>query len=367
MLQKTRDHSFTIFGNFNNKPGSPPGSLQPGVQKADHSVTFNVYDYTRDEKEFTRVRSFEECKPFLERPTKTWIQVQGLGEIEKLKGIWNYFDLHPLIQEDIVNTVQRPKVEMYKDCIFIVIRMLQYSPGDDIESEQISFVLGEKYLLSFQETHKPVFKPVIERLDATAGPIRSARIDYLAYALIDNGIDHYFTFLDDINEKLGQIEEDLMDKPGEETRNQIHAVRKDIIFAHKSIWPARDMLSQLTRDEIRLIDKTTKTYLRDVHDHMAQIIINLENFRETSISLYDMYMSEVGNEMNEIMKVLTIIATIFIPLTFIAGVYGMNFNPEKSPFNMPELNWYWGYIGCLAVMLTIGIIMLSYFKRKGWW
>jgi magnesium transporter len=361
-----RSRPFTLFGDFSGTPGSVPGSLEDPELKKDEPIRINVYDYSKDYKEFDTVESIEKCKPYLQKPTNTWIQVQGLGEIEKLKSIWNHFELHPLIQEDIINPVQRPKVELYENCIFIVMRSLRYSAGDEIKSEQISFVLGKDYLLSFQETRQPIFESVIKRLRASAGRIPTAGIDYLAYALLDNVTDHYFAFLDDLNEKLGQIEEDLMAQEGEETRKQIHAVRKDIIFANKSIWPARDMLSLLIREETELIDETTKIYLRDVYDHMAQIIINLENFRETSISLYDMYMSDINNQTNEIMKVLTMIATIFIPLTFIAGVYGMNFNPEKSPFNMPELNWYWGYIGCLAVMLVVAVIMIIYFRRKGW-
>jgi magnesium transporter len=247
------------------------------------------------------------------------------------------------------------------------MRLLEYnSETENIESEQISFVLGKGYLLSFQKSDRPLFKSVIDRLDISTSRIRTAGIDYLAYTLFDNATDHYFTFLDDVNKRLESIEDELMAQPDEETRNRIHVVRKNIIFAHKMIWPSKDMFSLLMRDEGTMIDQTTKVYLRDVQDHMAQIMINLENFREMSSSLYDMYMSEVGRKMNDIMKVLTIIATIFIPLTFIAGVYGMNFNPDKSPFNMPELNWYWGYIGCLAVMLVVAVIMIIYFRRKRW-
>ncbi len=367
MPHKHNDHPFTIFGNFSNKPGSVPGEPANHELKKDQPVKIDVYDYSKDDKEFTAAESIENCKPYLKKPTKTWIQVQGLSEIEKLKPIWDHFELHPLIREDIINTVQRPKVEFYENCVFIVMRLLEYSKEtQNIESEQISFVLGKGYLLSFQNTERPIFKSVIERLDISTGRIRASGIDYLAYTLFDNATDHYFTFLDDVNKKLELLEDELMDHPDEETRNRIHVVRKEIVLAHKMIWPARDMFSPLIREETTLIDQKTKVYLRDVQDHMAQIMINLENFREMSISLYDMYMSEVGRKMNDIMKVLTIIATIFIPLTFIAGVYGMNFNPDKSPFNMPELNWYWGYIGCLAVMLVVAVVMIIYFRRKGW-
>lgn len=367
MPQKNKDRLFTLFGNFTAKPGSVPGSVEDGQRKQGKPVTINLYNYDADYKDVTAINSIDECDSILRKSSKTWIQVQGLGEPEQIKSICTHFNLHPLIQEDIINPVQRPKVEQYDEHIFIVMRALQYSDEKSmLESEQISFIIGKNYLLSFQESNHPIFNPIIKRLDISGSQIRGAGIAYLAYALLDTVTDHYFPFLDDINDQLEQIEDDLLDQPDEETLKQIHSVRKDIVTAHKLARPARDMLSMLAKNDIKLIEDSSVPYFQDVHDHMVQIIFNLENFRETSASMYDMYMSESSRKMNEIMKVLTIIATIFIPLTFIAGVYGMNFNGEASPLSMPELNWYWGYPACLAIMLVVAIIMIIYFKRKEW-
>jgi magnesium transporter len=367
MALKRKSRSFKIFGSYTQKPGTIPGTLELSDNQRDEQVSITVHEYDKDHADSVPVEEIEECASYLNKSSKTWIQVQGLGEIEKVRSICSYFDLHPLIQEDIINTVQRPKAEEYKRCVFIVMRMLRYSPEQQsVETEQVSIIIGLNYILSFQETDQPVFKPIIERIRNGKGRIREAGRDYLAYALIDTITDQYFMHLNDLNVQLEQIEDELIEKPNNYTLQKIHTVRKDLSFTRRSLWPTRDMLYMLTRTETKLIEDSTKIYLRDVHDHMVQILDNLESFRDMSIRMYDMYMSDVSNKMNEVMKVLTIIATIFIPLTFIAGVYGMNFNPEKSPFNMPELNWYWGYIGCLAVMLAIAIIMIIYFRRKEW-
>lgn len=349
------------------KPGSAPGTVEHIGHQRVEEISITVHDYGEDHVERIPIESIEDSKPYLDDPSKTWIKVQGLHDVEKLKSIWSYFELHPLIQEDVVNTHQRPKVEQYENCIYIVMRMLYYSEEHQaVDSEQISIILGENYVLSFQETDQPIFEPVVERLNIAKSRIRTLGPDYLAYTLMDNVADHYFNLLNKLGEQLESVEDELMDDPGEETFQRIHSLRKEVSITRKSIWPTRDMLNTLIRDESDFIEESTKIFIRDVYDHIVQIIDNIENYREMIIGMHDMYMSHVSNKMNEVMKVLTIIATIFIPLTFIAGIYGMNFNPDASPYNMPELNWYWGYPAFWAVTIIVSFLMVIFFKRKDW-
>ncbi|MCW9708360.1 magnesium/cobalt transporter CorA [Fodinibius salsisoli] len=352
------------------KPGTAPGTVDyMGIQKVDE-VYIHLLDYDATHVDKLSVTEIEECRPYLEEPTKTWINVTGLHDVEKLKRIWSYFDLHPLIQEDIVNTGQRPKVESYENCIFFVLRMFSYSVEEKaLQSEQISIVLGPNYVLSFQETDNNYFKPILDRLENKAGRIRNHPTDYMAYALIDTIVDHYFTVIQQVGDEIERMEDLLFEDKEEEDNGilqQIHNIRREIVYFRKSTWPLRDALNTAIRDESDLISDNTKLFLRDVHDHMIQVIDSVENYRDLVLSLHDLYMSNISNRMNEIMKVLTIIATIFIPLTFVAGIYGMNFNPEASPYNMPELSYYWGYPVAWAVMLVSAGSMVYYFKRKGW-
>lgn len=364
-LKKIRN--FTRNHHSKKQPGSAPGTVEHIGRKRVEQIKIVIHDYDEDHVKHVEIDSIEDCQPYLEHPSKTWIKVQGLHDVEKLKSIWKYFDIHPLIQEDIVNTNQRPKEERYESCIFIVMRMLYYSTETQtVDNEQISIILGENYVLSFQETDQPIFEPVVERLKIGMSRIRTQGPDYLAYALVDNVTDHYFNLLNLFAERMEQIEDVLIDDPDESTFQNIHALRKEITYARKSIWPARDMLNTMIRDESRFIKDSTKVFIRDVYDHLVQIIDNVENYRDMIMSMHDMYMSHVSNKMNEVMKLLTIIATIFIPLTFIAGIYGMNFNPEASPYNMPELNWYYGYPAALLLMIIVAVFMLSYFRRKNW-
>lgn len=373
MAPKKIINSFKGFGIYNTrdqprkKPGTAPGTVEYLGRKRVEEISITVHDYGQDHAESIPIESIEDSRPYLEKPSKTWINVQGLHDVEKLKSICEYFDLHPLIQEDIVNTSQRPKVEQYDNCTFIVMRMLSYSTEHQaVDSQQISIILGTNYVLSFQETDQPIFEPVVKRLTIAKSRMRALGPDYLAYALMDNITDHYFNLLNILGEQLEAVEDELMNEPDENTFQQIHSLRKEITFTRKAIWPTRDMLNAVIRDESDFIKEPTKIFIRDVYDHTVQLIDNLENFREMIMGIHDMYMSHVSNKMNEVMKVLTIIATIFIPLTFIAGVYGMNFNPEASPYNMPELNWYYGYPASWGVMIVVAAIMVIYFRRKDW-
>lgn len=349
------------------KPGEAPGTLRHVGERKLDDVQITIHDYDMDHVDEIHIRNIDECKPYLEDPSKTWIKVCGLHDLGKLQSIWSYFDLHPLVQEDILHTEQRPKAEQYDNNIYFVVRMLSWSDEhQSLESEQISLVLGENYVLSFQESDNPVFTPVIERLKVPNTRIRKLGPDYLAYALIDTIVDHYFMVLEKLGDRIEELEDRLLDDANHHTLQQIHNLRREIIFFRKSVWPLRDTINSTVRDDSPFIDEPVKIYLRDVYDHMVQIIDNVENYRDMVMGMHDLYMSQVSNRMNEVMKVLTMIATIFIPITFIAGVYGMNFDPSASPWNMPELNWYWGYPAAWASMIITAAIMVIYFKRKGW-
>jgi len=349
-------------------PGQAPGTiLHTGTQKLE-KILITIHDFSENNFKSIPITEIENSAPYLSNSSKTWIQVRGLHDIETLKNIWNYFKLHPLIQEDIVSISQRPKVEPYGDMIFIVMRMIAVNNNDleTFKSEQISFVLGSNFILSFQESDEPIFEPVLKRLEAPGTRLRKLAVDYLAYALIDNVVDHYFSALDQIGESIEKTEELVISDPKPSHLQNIHSMRRDLIYFRKSVWSLRDGINSLLRDETLLISMEVKVFLRDVYDHVVQVIDSIENQREMVYSLYDMYMSALSNRMNEVMKVLTIIATIFIPLTFIAGIYGMNFNPAAGPWNMPELTWPWGYPAAIMLMLIIALLMILFFKKKRW-
>jgi len=347
--------------------GHPPGSLVHIGEKKTGKVKITIIDYDEKNFEEKEVEKVEECFPFKEKPTVTWINVDGVHQVDIIEKVGKHFGLHPLVLEDIVNTGQRPKMEDFEDYIFIVLKMLYHSEKDDeIKAEQISLILGKNFVLSFQETEGDVFNFVRERIKNSKGRIRKVGADYLIYALLDAIVDNYFIILEKIGEKVEVMEEELVSNPIPETLQAIHNMKREMIFLRKSVWPLREVISGLQRGESKLIHKSTNIYLRDMYDHTIQVIDTVETFRDMISGMLDIYMSSVSNKMNEVMKVLTIFAAIFIPLTFVAGVYGMNFNPEASPFNMPELGWQWGYLMVWIVMIAVAITMLIYFKRKKW-
>ncbi|MEX0721954.1 MAG: magnesium/cobalt transporter CorA [Balneolaceae bacterium] len=342
------------------KPGLPPGTLHfVGKQKLDE-VTIKLCDYDTEQLGEYDLHKIDDSKPYLDSPSKTWLNICGLHDVDKLKEIWNYFELHPLVQEDIIHTSQRPKIEQYPNHLFFVLRMISVSEGEELNVEQVSIVLGKNYVLSFQEDDIPIFEPVLHRLRSAAPRLRKSGPDYLAYALVDTIVDHYFKILEHIGDEIEILEDKILEDFDNSIPERIHALRRKLIFFRKSIWPMRDNLNMLLRDESPFIDEGQKIYFRDVNDHLVQIIDGLENYRDMVIGMLDMYMSQVSNKMNEVMKVLTIIATIFIPLTFIAGVYGMNFE------NMPELKWNWAYPALWVIMITVTAGMIYFFKRKNW-
>jgi len=310
------------------------------------------------EKELTGV---EECLLLKARPTVTWINVAGLHQIEVLEKLNECFGLHPLVLEDILNTTQRPKIEDFGEYIYIVLKMLYLpGPGQEAVTEQVSLILGPNYLISFQESAGDVFDPIRERIRNGKGRIRKLGADYLAHALLDAIVDHYFIILEKLGEDVEDLEETLTNNPTPRTMQAIHQLKRKMIFLRKSVWPLREVVGSLERGESPLIQQSTGIYLRDIYDHIIQVIDNIETFRDMLSGMIDIYLSSISNRMNEIMKVLTIIATIFIPLTFIVGLYGMNFK------YMPELEWHWGYPLVLLLMLGVAVFMLFYFKRKKW-
>ncbi len=307
-------------------------------------------DYDEARLEEKEAKTIEECLPFKDTPTVIWINMDGIHRMEIMEGIGKAFSLHPLLVEDVVNTEQRPKMEDFDDCVFVVLKMLSYDEKEnEIKAEQISLVLGTNLVISFQEREGDVFDPIRERIRNGRGRIRKMGADYLAYALIDAVVDSYFIMLDKLEEKMEDIEEQLLLNPGPETLNAIHVLRRKMIFLRNKVWPLREVVAALERGESPLIHESTLIYLSDVYDNTIQVIETIEKFRDMLSGTIDIYLSMASNKMNEVMKLLAIIATIFMPLTFIAGIYGMNFR------YMPELEWHWGYPVILLVMVAIGI------------
>ena len=343
------------------KTGLPPGVLIHIGEKKTEKVSINVLDYDENQFEEKEARTIEECFPFKDMPTITWINIDGLHQVDIIEKIGKNFDFHPLLLEDILNTEQRPKIEDFDTHIYLVLKMLYYDDKtNEINSEQVSIIFGQNYVISFQEKEVDVFNPIRERIRTGKGRIRKMGADHLAYSLIDAIVDGYFIILEKLGENIEDVEEKMMANPTPETLHSIHKLKRRMISLRKSVWPLREVVNALERSDSSLIQDNTRIYLKDVYDHTIQVIDTVETFRDMLSGMLDVYLSSISNKMNEIMKVLTIIATIFIPLTFIAGVYGMNFE------NMPELRWQWGYPAIWSVMLFIGILMLVYFRKKKW-
>lgn len=356
-VKQTRKH----VQRRSSKAGLPPGTLVYTGEQQVESVRMTVIDYDEQHVQEKHLTSIEECFPFRAAPTVTWVNIDGLHDVSVIEKLGKAFELHPLLLEDILSTAQRPKFEDYEQSIFLVLKMLRF--GDDhqaVETEQVSLIVGPHFVLSFQERVGDVFDFVRERIRNSKGRIRKLGPDYLAYSLADAIVDSYFVVLEKLGEKIEDLEDDLVSDPNQKTLRQIHSLKREMITLRRSIWPLRELLSGLQRSESPLIAESTSVYLRDVYDHTIQIIDTIESFRDMVSGMLDIYLSSISNRMNAVMKVLTIIATLFIPLTFIAGVYGMNFE------QMPELEWRYGYAAVWTVMIVVASIMLVYFRRKKW-
>ena len=341
------------------KAGLPPGTLIHVGERKTENARISVLDYNESDIEERELKSIDECFVYKDKESVTWLNIDGLHDTDIINNVGEHFNLHPLVLEDILNTEQRPKMEDYEEYLFIVLKMLYYeTETHQIKSEQLSLVLWKNFVISFQESMGDVFEPVRERLRKGKGRIRKAGSDYLLYTLMDAIVDNYFLVLENIGERVEELEEKLVGKPEPGVLNSIHDFKRELIYLRKSVWPLREVIGGLERGETDLIDEKTTIFLKDVYDHTIQVIDTLETYRDIVGGMMDLFLSSVSNHMNEVMKLLTVIATIFIPLTFIAGIYGMNFE------YMPELKLHWAYPVALIVMLGIGILMLIWFRRK---
>jgi magnesium transporter len=350
-----------FINKTSKKAGMSPGSLvHIGDQKID-VIKISLINYDAEHLEEKQLPTIEASFPYRDTLPVIWINIDGLHDLSAVEKMGVHFGIHPLVLEDIVHTGQRTKVEEFDEYIYIVLKMLVIDEtANHIAAEQISLVLGPHFLISFQEKEGDVFDFVRERIRRARGRICKSGCDYLAYALMDAVVDHYFVILEKLGEKIEAIEEQLLENPTPQLLEDIHHLKREMIFFRKQVWPLREVTNSLIKEPSELIQETVYIYLRDVYDHTVQVIDTIESFRDVLSGLSDLYLSTVSNRMNEVMKVLTIMATIFIPLTFIAGIYGMNFE------FMPELKWRWSYPALWGLLIVIFILMWIWFKRKKW-
>jgi magnesium transporter len=347
--------------NISKIAGQLPGALIHIGEKRIEKSVITLIGYNESGCEEKKITSPEELKEQLRNKNNLWINIDGISDTDLIQKVGEIFNLHPLMLEDIVNTSQRPKYEDFGDYVYIVLKMIYFdSKTKDIQAEQVSLVLGDNYCLTFQEQEGDIFDPIRDRLKNNKGRVRKSGVDYLIYSLIDAVVDNYFVILERLGDHIEGMETELITEPDTKTLSTIYSLKRDAVFLRRSVWPLREVVSALERNDSKIIKKTTLVYLRDVYDHTIQVIDTIETFRDMLSGMLDIYLSSVSNRMNEVMKVLTIIATIFIPLTFIAGIYGMNFK------NMPELNSPLGYPVVLGLMGIIFIGMIIYFKKKKW-
>jgi magnesium transporter len=347
------------------KVGLPPGTLLHTGKTYIDVPHIRVLEYTADDVVEKTFSSAEDVCMSGAGDTITWIRVIGLHNVELIEKIGECFAIHPLVLEDILNTNHRPKMEDYGDYLYIILKSFHNAEDEDedegeMDAEQVSLILGKNYVISFQEKSHDLFAPVRERISSAKGRIRKLGADYLAYALIDLIIDKYFVILEDVGERIEDMEDSLVSQPGDNALQEIHVLKRKMLHFRKALWPLREIMNALSRGESALVQESTVFYMRDTYDHTIQLVDALETYRDILSGMLDIYLSSVSNRMNQIMKVLTIISTIFIPLTFIAGVYGMNFK------YMPELDFTWGYPAVMAVMLVISLGMIRFFQTRKW-
>ena len=350
-----------FFKGHGHKRGIPPGTpVYAGTDRRD-PIEITVIDYNESEFSERTLQQVKECLPFKDSTTVSWINITGVHNPDLIRAIGDCFGLHPLVQEDILNTSQRAKLEDYDDYLYAVLKMVQWDEtAGRMLTEQVSLVIGSNFVLSFQEQKGDVFDCIRDRLRSAKGRIRKMQADYLGYSLLDAIIDGYFSVLEKLGERMEALEEETIARPTQKTRERIYRIRQEGLFLRKSAWPVREMVGALERLESPLVSEMMGPYFRDLYDHAIQVIDTTETFREMLSGMLDTYLSSISNRMNEVMKVLTIIATIFIPLTFVAGIYGMNFDV------MPELHWHWGYPVVWGIMFVTVAVMVVYFKRKKW-
>jgi magnesium transporter len=341
------------------KSGLPPGTLVHIGEQKSEKVTISVFHYSETACEESLLDQPDRLSPPRDGSV-AWINVGGVHKVEIVEALGKQFELHPLLLEDVANTDQRPKLDDFETYVFLVMKMLSLTKRQEITVEQVSLVLGKNYVLSFQENGTDVFQPVRERLRGGKGRLRQSGADYLLYALVDAIVDQYFAVLESIGEKIEALQQTVVADPRPETLNEIHALKRQLLFLRRAVWPLRDVMNNLSRSDCRYLQEPTKVFFRDVYDHVVQIVDTIETLREMVSASLDIYLSSVSYRLNAVMRVLTVITTIFMPLSFIASIYGMNFE------HMPELRSPWGYPLVLAVMAAVGVGMLVLFRNKRW-
>ncbi|WP_242206134.1 magnesium/cobalt transporter CorA [Aestuariivivens insulae] len=343
------------------KLGQIPGSIIYTGEKAKQKLSIELFDFNKEQYVEKELQNVEESFSFKLSDSTTWINLNGLNHVNDIETLGTHYNLHPLVLEDIVNISHRPKIDEYDDYLFVIVKMLHYDANESMVSEQVSFVLGKNYVLSFQEAEGDVFDNVRDRIRFAKGRVRHMQADYLLYILIDAIVDHYFSVTELLGDKIEDLESDIFSgNITDHTTKNIQNLKREILRVRRSIFPLREVINRFEKNDNSLIHKKTISYYKDIYDHLTQVSENIDIYREMIWSLMDMYMTTISNKMNEVMKVLTIMASIFIPLTFIAGIYGMNFN------YMPELHYKYGYFVVWGVMIVLFLGMLYFFKRKKW-
>ncbi|MEK6967359.1 MAG: magnesium/cobalt transporter CorA [Nanoarchaeota archaeon] len=343
------------------KAGMEPGSLVYIGEQKTEKVKITFIDYDEHKLEEKELQNIEEAFPSKSTPTVSWTNIYGIHQVDIIEKVGKHFDLHPLLLEDVVNTQQRPKVEDYGDYLFFVLKMLSFNEkANKVEAKQVCLVLGKTYVISFQESDSDVFDPVRDRIRSGKARIRRHGPDFLAYSLIDAIIDNYFGILENLGEAIEQLEDELAKNPQQSDLKKLFGLKREVTTLRKAIFPLREIIGKVEKGDSSLIKKGTEVYFRDVYDHAVSMIDNIDTFRDMMSEMVDIYLSAQSNKLNEVIRVLTVISTIFMPITFIASIYGMNFR------YLPELEWRYGYFSVLALMAAITVVMLIYFKRKKW-
>ena len=350
-----------IIKKVSVKRGLQPGALVHIGEKKVEEVSVNVIDYDVEHCEDRTLTDVDETEQYLDKSTVTWINIVGLHSIEFIQKLGKHFGIHRLVLEDVLNTDLRPELDDYEDYLFISLKMLYIEEKtSELLAEQVSLILCPNTVICFQEIEGDAFEAVRERIRHSTGRIRRAGPDYLAYALVDAIVDHYFIVLEEVGDMIIRLEDELMNNPTSTTLRKIYAVKREMVMLRKYIWPLRELVLKFQMSESQLIQKGTKIYIKDLYSHAVHITDTLESYRDMISDMLDTYLSLSSNKMNEVMKILTIMASIFIPLTFVAGIYGMNFE------DMPELHHRWGYPAAITVMVLIAVGMVYYFRKKKW-
>jgi len=350
-----------------SKPGTAPATLVAPLDQEGRKPEISLIEYDAHTIQEKKVERIEETFSCPQNGKVGWINISGLGDVEILRQVGLNFRIHPLALEDMLNTGQRPKVEEYESQLFIVLQMAYATNDEDIVFEQVSMVLGKQFVITVQEeAGHDVFGPVRLRLQQGGGNVRYMKADYLAYTLVDAVVDHYFPLVESLGDSMEEFQERVLNDPTRERLRQLHDFRRAIAELRRAVWPQREVLGHLTRDETGLIEGQTKFFFRDCYDHTMIVLDLLETYRDATRNLMDLYLSSLSMRTNEIIRVLTVISSIFIPLTFIAGLYGMNFDRSTSGLNMPELGWRFGYLYAIGLMLAVAVGMILFFKRKKW-